>query len=188
VPIVATRSHLPRRDFMACTEKYQNQVRLGRDGAIANYKCGQPFADDTLGADKPDSGIKAAWNFEYRWQNAGRGALNWLLSIVRLPGSHAGEKIELPSPLQLWTIPHKSPLPTDVTEQYGGGGTIQRTMGCVYWRFYLSHLAPYASTGGLLPGVKDAKDLIQGIHRLLYAVRHPRHCVYRMALQRPVPR
>ena len=158
VKIVATRSHLPRQDFLDCTEKYQSQVVLRKDGSIANYNCGQPFADETLSADKPDSGIKAAWNFEYRWQNAGHGALNWLLSIVRLPGNHDGDKITLPTPLDLWTIPHTSRLPTDVTDQYGGGGTIQRTMGCVYWRFYLSHLAPYASTGGLLPGVQDAKD------------------------------
>jgi len=158
VKIVATRSHLPRQDFLDCTEKYQSQVVLRKDGSIANYNCGQPFADETLSADKPDSGVKAAWNFEYRWQNAGHGALNWLLSIVRLPGNHDGDKITLPTPLDLWTIPHTSRLPTDVTDQYGGGGTIQRTMGCVYWRFYLSHLAPYASTGGLLPGVQDAKD------------------------------
>lgn len=158
VEIAATRSHLPRQDFLDCSEKYQNQVVLTKDGTIANYVCGQPFADDTLSADKPDSGVKAAWNFEYRWQNAGHGALNWLLSIVRLPGNHDGEKMILPAPLQLWTIPHTSALPTDVTAQYGGGGTFQRTMGCVYWRFYLSHLAPYASSGGVLPGVQDAKD------------------------------
>ncbi len=158
VRIVATRSHLPRRDFMDCTEKYQAQVRLRSDGTIANYRCGQPFADDALGPDRPDSGVKAAWNFEYRWQSAGHGAVNWLLSIVRLPGSHDGEKITLPQPLGLWTIPHNFELPTDVTAQYGGGGTIQRTMGCVYWRFYLSHLAQFDSTGGLLPGVQDARD------------------------------
>jgi hypothetical protein len=158
VEIIATRNHLPRKDFLDCTEKYQNQVVLRADGTMANYVCGQPFADAALSTDKPDSGVKAAWNFEYRWQNAGHGALNWLLSIVRFPGNHDGQQIILPSPLELWTIPHTSQLPTDVTAQYGGGGDIQRTMGCVYWRFYLSHLAPFAGRSGTLPGVPDAKD------------------------------
>jgi hypothetical protein len=155
VEIAATRNHLPRKDFLACTEKYQNQVRLRADGTIANYVCGQPFADATLSAKESESGVKAAWNFEYRWQNAGHGALNWLLSIVRFPGNHDGQQIILPSPMELWTIPHTSELPTNVSAQYGGG-EIQRTMGCVYWRFYLSHLAPFSTNGGLLPGVQDA--------------------------------
>jgi hypothetical protein len=45
---IARRDHTPRRDFMECTEKYQAQVRLDPDGALANYVCGQPFADATL--------------------------------------------------------------------------------------------------------------------------------------------
>ncbi|HTY54268.1 MAG TPA: DUF1329 domain-containing protein [Candidatus Binataceae bacterium] len=157
VKVVETVNHTPRRDFMECTEKYQRQVRLRDDGTIDNYTCGQPFSDATIDANDPRSGVRAAWNFEYRWQNVGHGALDWLLTILRFPGNHGGQTI-LPEPIGLWTLPHNSPLPTDVTDQYGGGGYYQRTMACVYWRFYLSHLAPFANSGGVLPGAQHGED------------------------------
>ncbi len=71
MPIIAPRAHTPRRDFMACTEKYQSQVKLEADGALANYVCGQPFADAARDPQDPLSGLKAACNFEYRWQTTG---------------------------------------------------------------------------------------------------------------------
>src|SRR5277367_3726887 len=47
-PIIERRSHRPRADFMACTEKYQAQSRLDADGTLTNNVCGQPFADSVL--------------------------------------------------------------------------------------------------------------------------------------------
>ena len=41
--IAAPVDHTPRKDYMACTEKYQSQVRLLPDKTMANYVCGQPF-------------------------------------------------------------------------------------------------------------------------------------------------
>jgi hypothetical protein len=35
--VIPTRSHTPRRDYMACTEKYQAQVRMDPDGSTENY-------------------------------------------------------------------------------------------------------------------------------------------------------
>jgi len=61
--IIPTRSHMPRRDYMDCTEKYQAQVRMAPDGSMANYFCGQPFADSALSTADPLSGYKAAWDF-----------------------------------------------------------------------------------------------------------------------------
>src|SRR5512146_296876 len=69
--IVATRSHMPGKDYTDCTEKYQAQVKLNSDGTIANYICGQPFSDASFVPGDPLSGFKAIWNFEYRWQNYG---------------------------------------------------------------------------------------------------------------------
>ena len=46
--IMAARSHVPRKDFQECTEKYQAQVKLNPDGSLANYVCGQPFPDASL--------------------------------------------------------------------------------------------------------------------------------------------
>jgi len=69
--IAAPVDHTPRKDYMACTEKYQNQVRLLPDHTMANYVCGQPFPNSEIKTGDPDAGWKAAWNFEYRWPNFG---------------------------------------------------------------------------------------------------------------------
>src|SRR6266851_9768547 len=69
--IAAPVDHTPRKDYMACTEKYQSQVRLLPDKTMANYVCGQPFPNSAITESDPDSGWKAAWNYEYRWQNYG---------------------------------------------------------------------------------------------------------------------
>src|SRR6516165_5594545 len=69
--IIATRSHMPRKDYMDCTEKYQAQVKLNPEGSMDNYVCGQPFANVSLSAADPLSGYRAAWNFEARWWNYG---------------------------------------------------------------------------------------------------------------------
>jgi hypothetical protein len=70
--ILAPRNHTPRKDYMACTEKYQAQVKLDGDGALSNYVCGQPFANGTIRIDDPQSGARAVQNFDYRWQNYGQ--------------------------------------------------------------------------------------------------------------------
>ena len=54
MPIMAARSHRPRKDYQECTEKYQAQVKLNPDGSLANYVCGQPFPDASLSTSDPD--------------------------------------------------------------------------------------------------------------------------------------
>jgi hypothetical protein len=79
--------HTPRKDYMACTEKYQSQVRLLPDKTMANYVCGQPFPNSAITESDPDAGWKAAWNYEYRWQNFGLFTIppaTW----VRFGGTH----------------------------------------------------------------------------------------------------
>ena len=96
--IIAPVNHMPRRDYMDCTEKYQGQVKLRSDGALANYVCGQAFVSTTMDTTDPDSGIKAAWNFEYRWQNYGLAALNVIWSWENFGGSHTAPVPNNPPP------------------------------------------------------------------------------------------
>jgi hypothetical protein len=160
--IMAPRSHMPRKDYQECTEKYQAQVRLNPDGALANYVCGQPFPNASLSASDSLSGIKAAWNFDYRWQNNGPLWLNLLFIVSRFGGSHAGEAPDLiESPPSNWVggIECHSKLPTDAAKFFGGGGTVARTLSSFYRRVYFSHLTQRADNHGLL-GTPDSADFL----------------------------
>src|SRR6202158_5914104 len=162
MPIMAPRSHMPRKDYQECTEKYQAQVKLNPDGSLANYVCGQPFPDASLSTSDPLSGIKSAWNFDYRWQNYGEFSLNYLFIIARFGGSHAGQApnvIESPPSNWVGGIEYHSKLPTDAAKYFGGGGTFVRTMGSFYRRVYFSHLAQRADNQGLL-GKPDSAQFL----------------------------
>jgi hypothetical protein len=162
MPIVAARSHRPRKDYQECTEKYQAQVKLNPDGSLANYVCGQPFPDVSLSTSDPLSGIKSAWNFDYRWQNYGEFSLNYLFIIARFGGSHAGQAPKvIESPPSNWVggVEYQSKLPTDASRFFGGGGTFVRTMGSFYRRVYFSHLAQRADNQGLL-GTPDSAQFL----------------------------
>lgn len=160
--IMATADHTPRKDFQECTEKYQSQVRLNADGSLANYLCGQPFPDSSLSASDPSSGIKAAWNFDYRWQNYGPFSLNFLFISDTFGGSHAGQApkvIEGPPETWIGGIKYQGKLPTDASGYFGGGGSFSRILSSFYRRVYFSHLAPRADHGGLLDA-QDAKEFL----------------------------
>lgn len=160
--IIAPRDHTPRRDYMECTEKYQAQVRLEPDGALANHVCGQPFADATLDPSDPLSGMKAAWNFIYRWQNYGQLILNLTLVYDRFGGGHSGRAptlIASPPHELIAGINYHTELPADAAPFYGGGGTFERMVSAFYERVYFSHLAQLADHGGVL-GTSDAKDFL----------------------------
>lgn len=149
--------HTPRQDFMNCTEKYQSQVRLGSDGDLQNYVCGQPFSDDLSASDQM-AGYKAAWNYEWRWQNFGLACYTLPWIWVRFGGTHSPFEIEKDISWDTGTnftgaLPDKA----QVTDMFGGGGTFQRILQSTYQRVYFSHLAPMAQNGGLLP-VPDAKQ------------------------------
>ncbi|MDB5107446.1 MAG: outer rane lipoproteinsorting protein [Candidatus Binatus sp.] len=160
--IIAPRSHTPRKDYQDCTEKYQAQVILKPDGTVGNHPCGQPFSDDSITTADPKSGIKAAWNFEYRWQNFGQFALNYVYIFVRFGGSHEGQApkvIELPP--NAWTtgVTTVGHMPEHPEKFFGGGGTFDKIISSFYQRVYLSELAPMAEHGGLM-NVPDAKEYL----------------------------
>ncbi len=143
--IAAPVDHTPRKDYMACTEKYQSQVRLLPDHTMANYVCGQPFPNSEITTSDPDAGWKATWDFEYRWQNFG------LLTIAPATWDRFGGTHEIPA----WEVPpsdwlsnsgitnlnYTLPSAEQMKMIYGGGGTFQRTLSAFYKRLYYKHLA-----------------------------------------------
>ena len=146
--IIAAKSHKPRNDYVECGEKHQNQTKLASDGALENYVCGQPFPDSQITTGDPNAGMKAAWNFDSRWQNFGLFItdVGWIWD--RFGGTHVAPI--LTKPPELW-LPFTANLPTDLTENFKGGGTFQRTLQGPYERVYYSHLASLADKGGVLP-------------------------------------
>ena len=160
--IMAARSHMPRKDYQECTEKFQSQVRLNPDGSLANYVCGQPFPDASLSASDALSGIKAALDFDYRWQNYGQFSLNYLFVVGRFGGDHNGsapKQIESPPSNWVGGVEYHSKLPDDATGLFGGGGTFVRTLSSFYRRVYFSHLAQRADNQGLL-GTSDSAQFL----------------------------
>jgi hypothetical protein len=80
--IIATRTHRPRKDYLDCAEKHQAQVKLNPDGSLSNMVCGQPFSSASISTTDPLSGIKAAWNFEYRWQTSASSRPTLFISLT----------------------------------------------------------------------------------------------------------
>jgi hypothetical protein len=153
-PIIARVSHRPRTDYENCTEKYGSQVRLKPDGSMENYVCGQPFPNASIDVNDPTSGLKAAWNFDARWENFGYYCTcpaTW----VRFGGSHSTPP-PYTAPPAAWMegIFFKwSPFTTEEMQQiYGGSGTFQRNLYAMYQRVYYTHLAQLKDHTMPVPG------------------------------------
>jgi hypothetical protein len=160
IAITAPRSHMPRKDYVDCTEKYQKQVQLKSDGSLGNYTCGQPFSAASLDPSDPQSGLKAAWNFEYKWQNFGLIVPTGFWLWVRPGGTHDISSIpKVTAPRRSWTegVGFKDTLPSTVAANFGGQGTFQRNLQSFHQRVYFNHLAQLADQGGTLP-IPNAKD------------------------------
>jgi Protein of unknown function (DUF1329) len=156
--IVPVESHAPRKDYIDCTEKYSGQTRLAADGALENYVCGQPFPLDAISVDDPQAGLKAAWNYEWKWQNLGYIEMDHEWCWIRNGGSHpdTGPKdAEAPPDEFVTGIKFTTPFPKNIHQYFGGGGTIERTLGGFYQKTIFTHQA-YLN-GGSLP-IADAKD------------------------------
>ncbi len=72
------RDYTPSDVYMAATEKFKGQAKVGPDGSLVNYTAGQPFpmADiDCLG--DPQAGVKIMWDFDYQWSGDGASAKFW---------------------------------------------------------------------------------------------------------------
>lgn len=160
--IDTTEDWTPVQAYMDCTEKYSAQVRLNPDHTLANYTCGRPFPD--IRAGDPDAGIKATWNFEYRWQNYGTALLN-LFWIWSRPGpGHADMVSELQPvlPPEAWDLTYatfgiktKWPTDQDLQAMYRGGGTFQRILNSSHQRVYFTHLAQLPDHTLPMAGAQD---------------------------------
>jgi hypothetical protein len=62
----------PAKEYVAATERYRGQPKLGPDSSLENYRGGEPFP--MAGVDckgDPDAGAKIMWNHRYQWSGAG---------------------------------------------------------------------------------------------------------------------
>ena len=154
--IIAPVNHRPRQDYINCTEKYQNQVRLADDDALENYVCGQPFANSSISVDDPRAGIKVAWNFNWRWMHYGLSISDVVWVWDRFDGgTHVAPATVVAPPYWNVTAPLVVNIPMDMTPMLGGRGTFERVLQGPYKRAYYSHLAPL--NGGALD-IPHAKD------------------------------
>ena len=94
------------------------------------------------------------------------------------------------SPPSNWVggVEFHSKLPTDAAQYFGGGGTFVRTLSSFYRRVYFSHLAQRADNQGLLGTPDSAAIPVEGIHRLLLALRRARAGVHHLSLRRSASR
>ena len=152
----------PHPDYMAATEQYSNQTRLADDGALEGYVAGRPFVQALINPGDPQAGLKAAWNFNYRWQSYGMHVQRYLGALMAKGGTA--------SPL--------SGFPPDLIQ---GGGKAVRHLVALYQRVYHSHLAQLPKTNYVLPvdgaGEFEYKDYVEFLEP--YDVRGSRFLVYR---------
>lgn len=154
--IAAPGDYTPHKDYTQCTEQYQSQVTLEENGALKNYVCGLPFPLTKLKPeDAEKSGLMAAWNYNFRWQNYGFGNtdVGWIWD--RFDGGTHGPLALTKPPGQLLAL--NADLPADTSDLYKGGGTFQRALQGPYRRVYYSHIAKQREHGAMLPG-KDSQE------------------------------
>ena len=71
----AHRDYGPPEVYRQATRRYHEQVEIGEDSTLLNYRAGQPFpmAKVDCGGDAK-AGAKIIWNFMHRWQGFGANA------------------------------------------------------------------------------------------------------------------
>ncbi|RLA55542.1 MAG: hypothetical protein DRQ98_04805 [Gammaproteobacteria bacterium] len=125
----------PADVYKEATAKHQGSVVLADDGAIENYVAGLPFDPATLVPGDAGSGLKAAWNFTYRWQHEGlQATAHWIW--VRKGGSHDKHEI----------------MKSKFADLYGGGGKFERVLSGPYLRVYFNFRADLADQGYAVEG------------------------------------
>jgi len=155
-------NYMPHPDYMAATEKYSSQTKLAEDGALEGYIAGRPFARALINPGDPQAGLKAAWNFNYRWQHYGMHVRKYLGALMAKGG----------------TASQLSGFPPDLIQ---GGGHAIRHLVALYQRVYHAHLASLSQSNHLLPvdgaGDFEFKDYVE--FQEPYDVRGSRFLVYR---------
>ena len=154
--IVAPYDDKPAQVFTDCTEKYGRQTRLNSVGALENFRCGQPFPNSSITANDPQAGLKAAWNFEYRWQSYGLYEAENLWIWVRPGNNHvAAPKDASFAPTDPFAISLNDKMPLGIDKDMGGGGYFQRALQGWYKRTFFSHLAQLDGRPLPIPSAQD---------------------------------
>jgi len=155
-------NYAPHPDYLAATEQYSGQTKLASDGALEGYVAGQPFARALITPGDQQAGLKAAWNFNYRWQNYGMHVRRYLGALMAKGGP--GSQL--------------SGFPPDLIQ---GGGKAIRHLVALYQRVYHNHLAQAGNAGHTLPiegaGEFEYKDYVEFLEP--YDVRGQRFLVFR---------
>jgi hypothetical protein len=69
------RDYTPSAAYQDMTNKQAGVTKLGKDGALLDYRGGQPFKTEDIDCKgDPDAGAKIAWNFVKRWSGDGSDA------------------------------------------------------------------------------------------------------------------
>ena len=130
--IVAPGDYSPHPDFQAATERYAGQTRLADDGSLVNYVAGTPFPMGELDTMDARSGLKLAWNFNFRWQHFGQRIDELYIALVKPGGAVIA--------------------PSGVPEGFlVGGGTFERVIVEEYQRVYFTHVATLEKSNYALP-------------------------------------
>lgn len=154
--------YMPSTEYLTATEKYSSQTKLAEDGALEGYIAGRPFAQALINPTDPQAGLKAAWNFNYRWQHYGMNVQRYLGALMAKGGTPG-------------TLPG---FPPDLIQ---GGGHAIRHLVAFYQRVYHNHLAALPQSNHLLAvdgaGEFEFKDYVEFLEP--YDVRGSRFLVYR---------
>jgi len=69
------RDYSPPPAYLAATEKFKGQAKVGPEASLANYTAGQPFPMEQIDCKgDPEAGAKIAWNFDHQWDGDGANA------------------------------------------------------------------------------------------------------------------
>jgi hypothetical protein len=133
VLITPTGNYSPHSMYQEATEKYAGQTGVAEDGTLLNYVAGQPFPNASLDPADSLAGLKAAWNFNFRWQRLGP-ALECEVGMFRKGGT-----------------PHN--LGGLLTDAIQGRGQFQmnRKIQVAMQRAYFSHAAEFPAQNYTLP-------------------------------------
>ncbi len=69
------RDYSAAAEYLAATERFKGQARIGPDGSLENYTAGQPFPMGEIDCQgDPQAGLKIIWDFDYQWEGDGSTA------------------------------------------------------------------------------------------------------------------
>ncbi|MCP5065327.1 MAG: DUF1329 domain-containing protein [bacterium] len=68
------RDYSEAPEYLAATERFKGQSKIGPAASLENYASGRPFPEEIDCKGDPDAGTKLIWNFDYQWSGDGSGS------------------------------------------------------------------------------------------------------------------